>query len=197
MKLLYDNINNYTDKNYKQFFSILSEQDKIKLNKLVKINDKKLMILSRVLFNKLLNDNYNIDYTTIHLSYNEFNKPLTNNFFFNISHKEDYSIACISTKKIGIDIEKIRNVDINTINYFCTPSEKEYILNSSNKYKSLFEIYCLKEAYIKMLGTSLSNIKNIEFKIINNKIICTNHNNIKMQLIYDIDGYIVAIIEEG
>jgi 4'-phosphopantetheinyl transferase len=197
MKILYDNINNYTNKNYKYFLSILSKKDKIKLNKLLKINDKKLFILSRVLLNKLIKENYNTKYNNVNIFYNQFNKPLTNNFYFNISHKEEYCIVAISTKKIGIDIEKIKQVDIKTINYFCTDTEKEYILNSTNKYKSLFEIYCLKEAYIKMLGNGLSNIKNIEFKINNNKFICSNNTNIQITLKYDIDNYIVAIIEEN
>lgn len=196
MKISFDNINNYTDKNYLNFKSNLSSNDKLRLKKIKRQNDKKLFLLSRFLLNKLIKEEYNISYNDINLFYNEFNKPLTNNFFFNISHKFEYAIACISNKKIGIDIEKIREVNINIINYFCTPLEKEYILSSNNKYKSLFEIFCLKEAYIKMLGTDLSNIKNIEFIITDNNIICSN-NNLNINLLYNIEDYIVAIIEEN
>ena len=197
MTIIYDNIKNYQNKDYNKFLSILNKNDKIKLKKLIKTNDKKRLILSRYLLNKLIENKYNISYNKTKFYYNHNKKPLTNNFFFNISHKEDYVVAVISKQKIGIDIEKIKTTNLNIINYFCTPKEKEYILNSKNKYKSLFEIYCLKEAYIKMLGTNLSNIKNIEFQITNNKITCTNNPNIKSKLLYNIDNYIVAIIEDG
>lgn len=197
MKISFDNINNYTDKIYLKFKSNLSINDKLRLEKIKRQNDKKLFLLSRFLLNKLIKEEYNVSYNNINLFYNEFNKPLTNNFFFNISHKSEYAIACISNKRVGIDIEKIREVNINIINYFCTPHEKEYILSSNNKYKSLFEIFCLKEAYIKMLGTDLSNVKNIEFIITDNNIICSNNKNLNINLLYNIEDYIVAIIEEN
>ena len=196
MYLLYDNINNYTNKDYNNYKKFLSIYDKEKLDNLISDNDKKLLILSRILLYKLLNDKYNINYNNIDLYYNKYGKPYIDNIYFNISHSNEYSVVCTSNHKIGIDIEKIRKVNLNTINYFCTDKEKEYILNSNDKYKSLFEIFCLKEAYFKMLGTDLSNVRNIEFIIKKDSIICTQNKNINMDIKYTIDNYIRAIIEE-
>ncbi len=98
-------------------------------------------------------------------------------------------------KKIGIDIEKIRNTDINIINYFCTNSEIKYIKNSKNKYKALFEIYCLKEAYFKMIGTGITNFKDIEFIIFNDQIQC-NKKNISACINYNVTNYIIAIVKK-
>ena len=47
-----------------------------------------------------------------------------------------------------------------------------------------------------MLGTNLSNIKDIEFIIEKDKITCIQNKNINITLNYDINNYIIAIIEK-
>lgn len=196
MYLIYDNINNYDENKYNEFYSNLKDCDKSRIKHYVYERDKQLFILSRVLLIRLLKDNYSLDYYNLEIKYNSYNKPYIDNIYFNISHSYDFAVVVSNDKKIGVDIEKVRVVDINIINYFCTNSEKNYILNSKNKYKSLFEIFCLKEAYFKMLGTDLSDMKNIEFSIYSNKIYCSSNNNLNIILDYSIDGYIIAVIEE-
>ena len=196
MFISYDNINNYNNNFYNNILNTLPKQDIDKINKILKPKDKKLSILSRYLLINILSQNYNINYNNLNIKYNKYNKPIINNLYFNISHSHDYSVVVTSNNPIGVDIEKIRKVNLNIINYFCTNKEKKYILNSENIYKNLFEIYCLKEAYIKMLGTNLSNIKNIEFIIKDNTISCPQNKNINIIINYDINNYIIAIIEK-
>ena len=62
MVILYDNIEKYTNVEFQYFYTFLSIDDKDRLNKIVKVNDKKLFILSRFLLSKLLGSKYNIDY---------------------------------------------------------------------------------------------------------------------------------------
>lgn len=197
MQILYDSINKYIKKDYDIFYNILNHHDKLKINNLLYKKDKKLCILSRILLYRLLKNDYNIEYNKIKIKYNKFGKPYfpSKNIYFNISHSNEYAIACTSKKRIGIDIEYIRKVDLSIINYFCTYKEKQYILNSLNKYQALFEIFCLKEAYYKMLGTGITNPKSIEFEILNNYISC-NKENLNIKLDYAIPKYIIAIIEE-
>ena len=195
MYYIYDSINNYDKYQYDSFYNNLSSIDKNKYNNIVKDNNKKLFLLSRILLDRLTNKYYNTNYKDMVIKYNSYGKPLYKDFYFNISHSNSYGCAVISNNKIGIDIEKIREVDLNIINYFCTDKEVKYILNSKDKYKSLFTIFCLKEAYFKMIGTGINNIKSIEFVIDDNIINC-NKNNINIKLDYYIDNYVIAIIEE-
>ena len=196
MYLIYDKISNYNRDEYRNFYNNLNDIHKNKINRLTHEKDKQLSILSQILLAKILKDKYSIDYRDIKIKYNKYNKPFINNIYFNISHSNEYSIVVTSNKKIGVDIEYIREVDTKIINYFCTPKEKEYILQSKDKYKSLFEIFCLKESYFKMLGTGITNLKEIEFIIDDNKIKCLQNNNLNIYLIYAIKNYIIAIIEE-
>lgn len=184
MFYIYDNINNYTDNDYQEMYNNLNQFNKDKIDKLVNTNDKKLSILSKHLLKSILSQKYNLDYNNIY--YNDNGKPFIKGIYFNISHSNEYVVLAFSNNKIGIDIEKIRKVDLSIMNAFCTNKEKDYILNSKNKYKSLFEIFCLKESYIKMLGTNLFNIKEIKL----------NNNNLNITTIYDIPDYIIVITEE-
>jgi len=181
----YDNINNYTDNDYIKMYNDLNILDKNKIDKIINTNNKKLSILSKYLLKTILSQKYHLDYNNIY--YNGNGKPLIKGVYFNISHSNNYVVLVFSNNKIGIDIEKIREVDLNISNYFCTDKEKDYILKSNNKYKSLFEIYTLKEAYIKMLGTNLFNIKSIDSFIID---------NLNIKRIYNIPKYIITIIEK-
>lgn len=181
----YDNINSYTDNDYIEMYNSLNILDKNKIDKIINTNDKKLSILSKYLLKIILSQKYHLDYNNIY--YNKNGKPLIKGIYFNISHSNDYVVIALSNKEIGIDIEKIREVNLNIINYFCNDKEKGYILKSNNNYKSLFEIYTFKEAYFKMIGTNLFNIKSID---------SFNVDNLNIKRIYDIPGYIITIIEK-
>lgn len=194
MKIIYDNINNYTDYDYQNMLNSLNDMDKDKISKLLKVRNRKLSILSKYLLKSILSQNYHLDYNNIYFNAN--GKPLINEIYFNISHSFDLVVIVFSNKKIGVDIERIRKVDLNIINKFCNNKEKEYILKSNNIYRNLFEFFCLKEAYFKMLGTNLFNMKSIEFNIENNNVIASI-NDLNIILNSNIDNYIIAIVEEN
>ena len=87
---------------------------------------------------------------------------------FSISHSGDYAVCVVSDEEIGIDIEKIRPINKRVADKFATEKEKEYILSSSNGF---FEIWTLKEAYFKCIGTGLGkDIKEVSFDISDNNI---------------------------
>lgn len=195
MYIYYDNINNYSLKEYINYYNELSDYDKNKIDKLI-ITRKKQSILARILLKNILKNKYNINYNDIIVKYNKYGKPFINNINFNISHSHDYVIVATSNKNIGIDIEMIRDYNPTSMNLFCTDNEIKYINNNQNKKLAYWKIYTLKEAYFKMLGTNLSNMKNVEFNILKNKITCVNNENLKIFVSTEINNYIFSIIHE-
>ena len=198
MEYLIKNIKNIELKDILYFYDNIYNYKKNKINKLVNDKNKIQSIEGEILLSKLLKKSYNLDYRDIKFEVNNNEKPLIINkdISFNISHSFDYVITCISNKNIGVDIEKIRKTNLNTINQFATAKEKKYILSSKhNIEKRLFTIYTLKEAYIKCKGNRINDISNIEF-IIDNSIIKCSDNSINIVLISNIRDYIIAIIEE-
>ena len=179
MKYLIGRINDYNNID----LNIIKESKKLRISK-YNDKDKLRSYIGELLLIEGLNKYYNINYNDINIIYNKYGKPYLENYnlYYNISHSKDYVIVVFSDKKIGVDIEYIHG-NINTKNIFCNKEEIEYIDNDLTK---LFDIFTYKEAYIKMQGKSIMNIKDVSF--FNNYDI--NKYNINL------DGYSINIIEK-
>ena len=89
---------------------------------------------------------------------NDYGKPLNENIYFNISHSKGLVCFAKSETNIGIDIEKIRDVEKSLINNVTNLEEQKYI----DSYEKFFEIWTNKEAIGKMIGNGISlNLKDI------------------------------------
>lgn len=104
--------------------------------------------------------------------------------YFNISHTDALQAVAIGKSEVGVDIEKIRDVNLKVASRF-TKEEYDYVMEaeSSNRF---FEIWTKKEAYLKFKGTGISgglnsfNVFEIPEKI--NTFI--------------IDGYVISVCSE-
>lgn len=79
------------------------------------------------------------------------------NIEFNLSHAGDYVMFCISQNgPIGVDIERIKdksNLDI--AERFFNPLEVKQIKASANPNLCFFELWTLKEAFVKAIGLGI------------------------------------------
>ena len=108
--------------------------------------NRKEELISSYFKNKYINDE---------IYFNEHNKPLTNNKYFNISHSNGLVIfSYLDDIEIGIDIEKIREAKEDLIKYISSPLECKYI-DSNRKF---YEIWTSKEAIVKCHGNGLTGI---------------------------------------
>ncbi len=92
--------------------------------------------------------------------YNAYGKPFLKNkpFYFNMSHCLSYSILAISSKEIGVDIEKI-TMRKNVLERICNEGEKQRIQTAEDFTK----VWVKKESYVKYLGIGLSyGLKNVD-----------------------------------
>lgn len=168
----------------------------IKIDKYINPERKKASIIGDMLLAELLTK-HSILYKDVKLITNKNGKPYiaNKNLFFSISHSHEYVIAAISNRKIGIDIEKIRKTPLNTINYFANEKEKKQIIKSKDQLKSIYKLYTLKEAYIKMIGLNINSFFDVEFLINNDKIVCSD-NNIEAKFITNVDNYIISYCQK-
>ena len=83
----------------------------------------------------------------------EHGKPYINNVFFNLSHTVDMAVCAVSDCEIGVDVEKIRDFNLNIVKRFFCESEYRYLMSiKDNKEKmqnEFFRLWTLKESYIK------------------------------------------------
>lgn len=171
------------------------KQDKIK--RLANDNLKRESIAGEYLLINGLKEYFNVDYNNIEIIKNSNGKPFIKDkdIYFSISHADNFVVCVLSTKDIGIDVEKIKEVNLKTLELFATDKEKDYIINTLDKVEErFFRIYTLKEAYVKMQGTDLTRIKDNELNFKNNSFYA-NDKSIMVKSIKDND-YIIGIIEK-
>ncbi|MBB6625535.1 4'-phosphopantetheinyl transferase superfamily protein [Clostridium gasigenes] len=162
-------INSYNINNLQEYTDKLYKKDTI--SKFIFNTDKINAILSEMLIRVLYCEKNGISNNSIVFNKNKFGKPYIENckdFHFNISHSNDMVVGIIDNEQIGIDVEYIQELEIDVAKCFCTNNEYSTIVNQKkqNRGKFITSIWSLKEAYIKYLGTGLSEDL-LSFDIIN------------------------------
>lgn len=197
------NINNNFFKIAKK---ILSETEKKHTTYYKRKTDQLKFIIGRYILRVVLSKYLNILPKEIKIVISKYGKPKLENvnikkIDFNISHSGDWVVVALNTNgKIGIDIEKIRGIkDINTKNIFCN-EERDYIYkNDIIDLNRFFDIWVLKESYIKAKGLGLSYpLKNFYFKIDSNINFISSNDKKKwfFKLSNDFKGYKLAICSD-
>ncbi|NPV90610.1 MAG: 4'-phosphopantetheinyl transferase superfamily protein [Firmicutes bacterium] len=84
--------------------------------------------------------------------------PGADGFHFNLSHSGEWVAAVIDRTPVGIDIERVRPIDLKLARDSFTASEyRELVLSPAAERESyFFQFWTLKESYLKLLGTGLS-----------------------------------------
>lgn len=84
-----------------------------------------------------------------------------NNIYFNISNKDNITVAVTSSKPVGIDIERLTFKE-GVVKRFFRKSEQEIIKNSLDKELDFTTMWVKKEAYLKYLGLDITSIRKID-----------------------------------
>lgn len=124
-----------------------SIEEKEEFNKCTHERTKKEKIIS-ILFKKKYIGKYYL---------NKFNKPISDDVYFNISHSHGYVAFIKDNVPIGIDIELVRKIKPDLISYTANEEEKKYIHDNS----SFFEIWTNKEALVKAYGSGIKGKINL------------------------------------
>ncbi|WP_202803537.1 4'-phosphopantetheinyl transferase family protein [Clostridium tunisiense] len=183
---------------------LIDSEKSYKIKKLINKKDKIRTLIGEILIRKIVIENLKINNKHIRFNKNQYGKPYLKgypNFNFNISHSGEYVLCAIDDKPIGVDIEEIKHLEFEEIakNFF-TEKEFQYIANKDSKSKldRFYEIWTLKESYIKFCGQGLSMpLKSFSIEIDqyeNIKVISNSENKEYTFKLFDIDlGYKVAV----
>ncbi len=92
----------------------------------------------------------------VDFSYTSSGKPYIDNYHFSLSHKEDIIALSTSESEVGVDIEKVQEVDQNLLNFVCSPAEVKMVKNAKDPALAFTTLYTKKEAALKKFGHPLS-----------------------------------------
>ncbi|TDX96817.1 UNVERIFIED_CONTAM: 4'-phosphopantetheinyl transferase [Lysinibacillus xylanilyticus] len=146
--------------NYEQLLGLLPLEKQSKLRQFKDIEDSMRGLIAEMLIRNIIKQkNLRNDYQ-FKLATTTFGKPYlpdVENFKFNLSHSEDWVVCAVDENQIGIDIEKEKLLDLQIAYQFFTKKECDYIFSLKNhQMQRFFEIWTLKESYIKAVGLGLT-----------------------------------------
>lgn len=94
---------------------------------------------------------------TCDVYYNQNGKPCLPFCCFSIAHTENMAVCAFSDTAIGVDVEILRPIKARETYPFFTPRECVFVNNSEVGRDTRFMcIWTRKEAYVKMLGGTMS-----------------------------------------
>lgn len=147
----------------KQYRACLSPAEIQKADRYLKQSDRHLSLVSRALVRYLIFELSGKHPRSLSFSTNEYGKPFLvdlPDIHFNLSHSHGV-IACALCRSaaVGVDVEDVgRHTDLSIADRFFSSSEAELVSKASGPGKTelFFDIWTLKEAYIKAVGKGLS-----------------------------------------
>ncbi len=147
--------------------NMVSEQRHEKALRFVRHSDQQLSLSAYLLLLRGLREEYGVSQPPV-FSFNENGKPFIDNMpdvHFSLSHSKYVTACAIDDSPIGIDIEIIRPVDHDLMEYTMNDDELRIILASDDKNVAFFRYWTQKEAILKLTGEGISN----EMKYVLNK----------------------------
>ena len=160
MKWAIGRLSDYDEVEYEKAYAYLSFSRKTRINRLKQEKDKKRSLLGEILLKKLLEE----EKVDAYILSSDNGRPYLSDdsFYVSISHSGEMAAAAISEEPIGIDVERLRKIDLKLIERVCTEREAEYIKEGDNPEFRFFEIWTAKEAYFKKQGTGITNLKSVD-----------------------------------
>lgn len=204
MELYSVRISDISEEKLNELCSLIDSEKKYKIEKLICKKDIIRTLIGDLLIRTKIFETLKLRTKYIRFNKNEYGKPYLEeypDFNFNISHSGDYVLCAIDDQPIGIDVEEIKHIECkDVVNRFFTINESEYIYNQEFNLdlNRFYEIWTLKESYIKCCGQGLS-IPLSSFSVEkdqNNtfKISCNNEYKQHILRIFDIEpGYKAAV----
>ncbi|MEM6612528.1 MAG: 4'-phosphopantetheinyl transferase superfamily protein [Cyanobacteria bacterium P01_C01_bin.72] len=145
--------------------TLLSSEETARANRFRFMEHKRRFIAARGILRQLLGAYLAINPRSVDFSYGEKGKPALSNateIQFNISHSQEYALlGFIPEHLIGVDLEYQRAMPdaLKIAQRFFSPREFKTLQATApeQQAKLFFQLWTAKEAYLKALGTGLSD----------------------------------------
>jgi len=137
----------------------------------------RLFLISRVLVKTVLADKLGISPHQVNIQLHPNGKPFVQGskaVYFNLTHSADVIVLAVTEEgEIGVDVERVnREFEWRRVDSVLAPNEIEWIqenepIDPFSVYQRFFQIWTLKESYIKCTGHGMSShLKKLNFHIL-------------------------------
>ena len=123
--------------------------------------DAQKSLIGDIIVRSIISLRLKLQNSRITLSYSDKGKPYLSgcsHFFFNVSHAGDWVVAAFSDHEVGIDVERIKKINYNVAEQFFSQNENDHLseLEGAEKLDYFFDLWTMKESYLKYTGKGLS-----------------------------------------
>lgn len=179
----------------------LNTQKAAQYSRYIKKNDQLRCIAGGILLTEIINGGN----TTYTIQYHTNGKPyIENKSEFNLSHSGDFALLAVADRPVGCDIQKHSAINYEGLaKRRFHPDELHLLKHSREAANTFFNIWALKESYIKQTGQGLScPINSFSFSFENETIFINsgqkgNDTKYVFQLWNHYAGYSIAVCGEN
>ncbi len=204
MELYSVKINDIGEEMLNEICLMIDLEKRHRIEKFVSKKDKIRTLVGDILVRTVIMEHLKLRNKYIRFYENQYGKPYLegfSDFNYNISHSGDFVVCAIDDKPIGIDIEEVKHIQYEEIvKRFFSIKEHEYIFNHKSHLdiNRFYEIWTLKESYIKLCGQGLSiPLKSFSIEIDqykNIKVVCNKEcRQYKFKILNIEPGYKMAV----
>lgn len=156
-----NNLEQMDDLTFRKLLTNIPDERQESIKKFAKSDDAKRVLLADVLIISVIASELKVRRKTIEFTSNKYGKPFlkgNSRLHFNVSHSGDWVVCVIDDEPVGIDIEKIRPIEFESLEQFFSDEEYKMLIAKNPEKRQLFffDLWTLKESYIKAVGKGLS-----------------------------------------
>ncbi|MDP4146585.1 MAG: 4'-phosphopantetheinyl transferase superfamily protein [Bacillota bacterium] len=194
-----------SDKVYEDLLNLVSYEKKQRIKRFRFLEDAKRSLFADLLVRYWMCKNLKLKNSHIKFKTNDYGKPYLDgveNVFFNVSHSAQWIVCGLSNGEIGVDIEHIKDADLDIAKRFYSQEEYADLLKkpAAERNKYFFDLWTLKESYIKYKGKGLYiPLDSFSIKIEDSRvnILSENLEHPNFQRTMIDDNYMVAICSDS
>ncbi|MGL5675521.1 MAG: 4'-phosphopantetheinyl transferase family protein [Cellulosilyticaceae bacterium] len=168
MKLYVLNIGEAFEEGLEEKLAHIPAEVRGQILKFKKHEDRVRKLYSRLLVERVLKENLGEGLGESEIVRNAYGKPYVkdnDSFYLNVSHAKEWIVCAVDCEEIGVDVEYVTPLDLALAERFFAENEKAYIFSKqpNHQLEAFYEIWTLKESYIKQQGKGLSiDLKDFE-----------------------------------
>ncbi|MCB9034310.1 MAG: 4'-phosphopantetheinyl transferase superfamily protein [Chitinophagales bacterium] len=158
--------------------------------------DKCNIVVGKTILKNWLKDNNKVA-TLNNLQYEQKERPFFINvdFDFNISHSKEIVACAFSNNRVGLDIEKYRNIEVNHFQKYFNANELLQIMTAEKPLQQFFKFWTIKEAAIKYNGNGVAVLGDTE--ILDNEKVKCKEKILYYQLRNIVDGFSCCVVSKN
>lgn len=158
VKIFISNIKGYKESEISYDYSLLPMVIQNEISKYKFAKDRHIRVVSRLMLkNQILEDGRDINLLES-WQRDHLNKPFIIDYYpFNISHSGEMCVLAISDETIGVDIEEMKETNLDMLVSALHEEEQKFILKSASSLRSFYHIWVKKEAFLKAVGIGVTN----------------------------------------